>query len=565
MLAKVEYGGVQKYIKIPQIDGNFDFQNFLIEVTDKFSLQAQLVTEGVLSLTDTSETEVDADTFDELVKSGVRNFKVGYRQYPITDIAITLDESDSSVIPDTSPSPASLPDPPASPASMPDFTAQSPASSISSDSTIILPTTRNRKRAMKADLDRDEARKRVETALSSNPKGEEIIKEYDQTKTLSVGTRKQMVNILVAEMVETYGRIPPMHVRPTYALGIVTLFPYLQDPYSKRGYEHFYDPQANTGYLAWRLKTVQRNTHDGFRECSRPDFQDSPTAHRESLLTGDQLLGEECREALSIMRHSTDKSVVSEKTRATFDYRQKLVHDQDATASVLDVFPRFLDTAGLIEQDFSMMFGDHVSGRFLARWSSDFKHRVITECQSLPSSPYVDELLAASDLQVENDYGWDSDMSALLLLLHLLPPTSKGQKKTPKMSSAQAVNHVVRFIKEGASLTTFLDKVDARQPFLLCIGEQKKKIARFFIVVDQKAIPCNAQTSVAAFDVLFKTHYVFSLSYDEALSAFYTFIQTTIYNIDVGTTKETPRVKELRAKLLQDHYNVTNSQRSEHS
>lgn len=38
-----------------------------------------------------------------------------------------------------------------------------------------------------------------------------------------------------------------------------------------------------------------------------------------------------------------------------------------------------------------MMFGDHVS--------------VITECQSLPSSPYVDELLAASDLEVENDYG----------------------------------------------------------------------------------------------------------------------------------------------------------------
>ncbi|XP_030267473.1 uncharacterized protein LOC115578579 [Sparus aurata] len=394
-----------------------------LHLTDKFSLQAQLVTEGVLSLTDTSETEVDADTFDELVKSGVRNFKAGYRQYPITDVAITLDESDSSVLPDPSASPASLPDPPASPASTPDFTAQSPASSISSDSTIILPTTKNRKRAMK-DLDRDEARPRVETALSSKPKGEEIFKEYDKTKMLSVATRKQMVNILVAEMIETYRRIPPMHVRASYALGIVTLFPYLQDPYSKHGY---------------------------------------------------------------------------------------------------------------IEQDFSMMFGDHVS--------------VITECQSLPSSPYVDELLAASDLEVENDYGWDGDMSALLLLLHLLPPTSKGQKKT----AAQAANHVVRFIKEGASLTTFLDKVDARQPFLLCIGEQKKKIARFFIVVDQKAIPCNAQTSVAAFDALFKTHYVFSLSYDEALSAFYTFIQTTIYNIDVGTTKETPRVKELRAKLLQDH------------
>ena len=87
--------------------------------------------------------------------------------------------------------------------------------------------------------------------------------------------------------------------------------------------EHYYDPQANTGYLAWRLKTVQGNTHDAFHECSRPDFQDSPTTQRDSLLTGNQLLGEECRGALSIMRHSMDTSVVREKMRATFDYRQK--------------------------------------------------------------------------------------------------------------------------------------------------------------------------------------------------------------------------------------------------
>ncbi|CAB1444488.1 unnamed protein product [Pleuronectes platessa] len=82
-----------------------DFQKFLQEVTDKFSLQAQLVTEGVLSLTDTSETEVDADTFDELVKSGVRNFKVGYRQ-PITISSIIARPSSIT-------------------SSTPDFTAQS--------------------------------------------------------------------------------------------------------------------------------------------------------------------------------------------------------------------------------------------------------------------------------------------------------------------------------------------------------------------------------------------------------------------------------------------------------
>lgn len=132
------------------------------------------------------------------------------------------------------------------------------------------------------------------------------------------------------------------------------------------------------------------------------------------------------------------------------------------------------------------------------------------------------------------------------------PQHQKATKKTAKISSAQAANHLVRFIKEGVSLTTFLEKANTRQPFLLCIGEQKKNIQRFFIIVDQKAIPCDAPTSAAAFDGLFKAHFVFSLSYDEALSSFYTFIQTTIYNIDVGNTKESPRVKELRARLLRD-------------
>lgn len=46
---------------------------------------------------------------------------------------------------------------------------------------------------------------KVLSVLSTNPKGEEIFREYDTTKTLSDATRKQMVNILVAEMIESYG------------------------------------------------------------------------------------------------------------------------------------------------------------------------------------------------------------------------------------------------------------------------------------------------------------------------------------------------------------------------
>lgn len=83
-------------------------------------------------------------------------------------------------------------------------------------------------------------------------------------------------------------------MKEKYARGIVALFPYLSDPYSKNGYvsvsakhapsytwtcsyyfvlyflhffilylcstkEHYYDGESGTGYLAWRIKTIQRS------------------------------------------------------------------------------------------------------------------------------------------------------------------------------------------------------------------------------------------------------------------------------------------------------------------
>ncbi len=68
--------------------------------------------------------------------------------------------------------------------------------------------------------------------------------------------------------------------------------------------------------------------------------------------------------------------------------------------------------------------------------------------------------------------------------------------------------------------------------------------------MDKQLIPCQATSSDGAFDELFKSHYVFNLSYDESLVQLYTFVQTTVYNIDVATTDESSRVCEFRAKIL---------------
>ncbi len=82
------------------------------------------------------------------------------------------------------------------------------------------------------------------------------------------------------------------------------------------------------------------------------------------------------------------------------------------------------------------------------------------------------------------------------------------------------------------------------------MGRSRDKIDSYYIALDNKLIPCQTAGSLGALDELFKVHYIFYISYDNALINFYTFLQTTVYNIDVGKTKESPRAKELRAKLL---------------
>lgn len=43
--------------------------------------------------------------------------------------------------------------------------------------------------------------------------------------------------------------------------------------------------------------------------------------------------------------------------------------------------------------------------------------------------------------------GWDSDLSSIILLLHLIPPSAQGRRRPGKVSAAQAEKHLVVFKK----------------------------------------------------------------------------------------------------------------------
>ncbi|XP_058874475.1 uncharacterized protein LOC131725055 isoform X2 [Acipenser ruthenus] len=339
-------------------------QSQLNSFSEKFNLPPEIH----VDLKDSSGIEDDADIFDELMTSSEVSFKV-----------FTGEQSDLS-----------------------EASFCSVGSDSSSGSTVILEEIKARRRnRTDSPVDSNAAGDMISAILDSKAGGEKIFLEFAKTNSLSDSTRRLLVNMLVADMIEKHGRVPPSSVRTKHALGIVTLLPYLKDPDSSNGYEHYCDAESGSGYLAWRIKTVQRNTSHGTKKRSMSTYQDGPKAKRASHSTVEQLTGDECREAIYVLQHSTDESLVKEKMRATFKHRQNIVQDPEKSSTILGVFPRFLDIPGLIDQDFTMLFGEDASGKFLAKWPTLFRPRVITDCKNLPPSAHLEALL--SSVQHDSD------------------------------------------------------------------------------------------------------------------------------------------------------------------
>lgn len=116
--------------------------------------------------------------------------------------------------------------------------------------------------------------------------------------------------------------------------------------------EHFYDGQSGSGFLAWRLKTIQRKTKIEFREFKIQNAgAGGPTQERELPSAADQLDEERCKELISLMNHTTDRETVLQKMKETFCYRQRLIYNPDESHNILTVFPRLLDTKGLVSDE----------------------------------------------------------------------------------------------------------------------------------------------------------------------------------------------------------------------
>ncbi|XP_077101987.1 uncharacterized protein LOC143753498 [Siphateles boraxobius] len=181
--------------------------------------------------------------------------------------------------------------------------------------------------------------------------------------------------------------------------------------------------------------------------------------------------------------------------------------------------------------------------------------KVILQSKGLHFSQDLQDLIDSAESAVKEDEtdvaGWDQDLASILLLLYLIPPSAQGRKRPGKMSACQAEKHLVIFKKAGTNIHDHLDAIEeSTQPYLLAMGTKKNNIHAYYISLDKKAIPCKSVSGLGAFDELFKAHFVFGASYSKVLHNMYTFVQTTVFQIDIGKVKESPRVAELRARFM---------------
>ncbi|XP_067110253.1 uncharacterized protein [Osmerus mordax] len=198
---------------------------------------------------------------------------------------------------------------------------------------------------------------------------------------------------------------------------------------------------------------------------------------------------------------------------------------------IVTLFPSFKDPfskKGYVNQDFKLLFDAETASKLLERWDTTFKQKIISEAMSLTSTPAVCSLLRSAKNETD----------------------SQDSKRALKISAVDAASRILVHHKSCNSIEEHLRQRKGRQPYLLAVGGSPRQIDQYYIALDQKLIPCQAGGSLSAFDELFKIHFCFNLMYDDALLHFFTFMQTTVYKIDIGKTKESPRVKELRAKLI---------------
>ncbi|XP_036141504.1 uncharacterized protein LOC118647448 isoform X2 [Monomorium pharaonis] len=340
--------------------------------------------------------------------------------------------------------------------------------------------------------------------------GQEILNDYEKNKYLSERSRRLVVKIVVQHLIkykEKVNRQILSHEKCSYAQAIIDLFPNLKNTEGDLGYEHFYNPETGTGYIASRLSNVQRK-----KSVSKIVFNKKQKENIENINIRTEYADETdtIKDSIDFMKHATleQKDKIIEKTKETFKVRRYLYMNEN----FFNVFPRFLDIPDLIDVEFNLLFPEVEQDKF---------------CQIYVE--YVNAILSVYETEKNNiSLEWSRVTNSFIALTLLLPPTARGKKLAARDKANNIVKKLIVFVQNGTPLHS---NENVNQPRLVVVGPNKIAFEQCFLEIDKKFILLPTNDIIKSIDYLFKAHYVFHVEFENDLKNFWIFLQHYYYKI----------------------------------
>ncbi|KAK9693724.1 hypothetical protein QE152_g33992 [Popillia japonica] len=212
--------------------------------------------------------------------------------------------------------------------------------------------------------------------------------------------------------------MPSHETKIQYAKTIISLFPKLRYKNTQEGYEAFYDPVTKKGWLNTRARNL-------FREKQNISISETTLVDTEPV--------EIVQDKINFLKFASPVQLedIYNKTKETFKFRQ---NHRDKVA---EIYPRFIDTDGLISLEFTLMYPN--AEEFIATFSN-YPPIIRVVYQKTVTNPN-NSLLQSNP--VDDSEEWDVTTRALIILIHLLPPTSS--RKAKRESTACAIDKLITF------------------------------------------------------------------------------------------------------------------------
>ncbi|XP_062371657.1 uncharacterized protein LOC134059267 isoform X2 [Sardina pilchardus] len=378
----------------------------------------------------------------------------------------------------------------------------------------------------------------IREILSKTPNGKYLVTSLEENGLISHTERRSMVRTLVSHLMERFGENPTSGTKALLASSVMEQFPCLRDCQSG-GYDAWFTPGRNnkpaTGFLEERLRNVRKRLHRGQRRNSAAltPQQETQDALPESAITTERAI-----QLTEWLKNNTwPPSQVHEAMLETVVHRAHWIRANKArpVQDIIDEFPRLVDTADMISQDFSVLYPES-SGRLKENWSLVYAEKIIR----MAWTKRTNSLLTNIDL-LPTDKRADI---ALQLLPVLLPaaPYKVGQRVF-RHSSVECQKAFINTQPIGMTIADYLTASPAEYPYVLMLGEEYD-CSQVFVVIN--GTPLEHRSLLSAVDACFKAFFILQLQYPKQCAQVWEFIQTVVFGIP---GHESNAVKLMRAQL----------------